>query len=295
MKAPFNAASNKKIMTRTILILSLLIFSTLLQALPRQRSVPGGIAIVSLAPINQPRPSASYRSRPVMVIAGQERWMAVVGLPLTTKPGFHKLLVNSGAKRETLSFEVSHKAYQEQHITLKNKRMVNPYADDLVRIRKEQQLSREAFAKWRDYLDVETRFISPVDGIISGTFGKKRFFNEQPRKPHSGIDIAAAKGTPVHAPAHGVVIETGDYFFNGNTIFVDHGQGLISMFCHLDTIEVKIGDTVQSGEVIATVGMTGRVTGPHLHWSVSLNNSRVDPLLFLDNTTITRLSDDNEQ
>jgi murein DD-endopeptidase MepM/ murein hydrolase activator NlpD len=225
-----------------------------------------------------------------MVVADQKHWVAVVGLPLTAKTGFKQLSVDyPQGQNIMLSFEVKDKKYAEQHITLKDKRMVNPYKNDLKRIRKEQKLSRKAFATWRDNNDVETNFITPVNGIISGTFGKKRFFNEQPRKPHSGIDIAAPKGTLVIAPSAGVVIETGNYFFNGNTIFVDHGQGLISMFCHLDTIDVSRGASVQTGDKIATVGKTGRVTGPHLHWSVSLNNSRVDPLLFLDQTTITAL------
>jgi murein DD-endopeptidase MepM/ murein hydrolase activator NlpD len=149
------------------------------------------------------------------------------------------------------------------------------------RIGQEQRRIRKALAN-RDPHSPETlRFRLPVEAPMSSPFGLRRFFNEQPRKPHSGLDLAAAEGTPIRAPAAGRISDTGDFFFNGNTVFIDHGQGLVTMYCHLSRIDVKPGQQVQTGQVIGAVGATGRVTGAHLHWSVSLNDARVDPMLFL--------------
>ena len=259
--------------------------------MPRAAAVPGGIAIVDLGQAGV-RPEARYGDRQVMVKPVESGWVALVGLPLSARPGEHKLQLGSG---EALGFQVSDKQYEEQHITLKNKRQVNPYANDLKRIRSEQARSAKAFSSWDAARAAELDFLLPVKGRLSGTFGKKRFFNGQPRRPHSGLDIAAPTGTPVVAPAAGKVIETGNYFFNGNTVFIDHGEGLITMFCHLDSIDVEVGQSVARGDMVATVGATGRVTGPHLHWTVSMNNSRVDPALFLSLETIAMLDAPNHE
>jgi len=247
---------------------------------PRTSAVPGGIIIIPLKTTGNTAPHVYYGKNQVMVEKTDMGWQAVVGLPLSIKPGLHAIEVK-GKKVSTISFNVKAKTYPEQHITLKNKRMVNPYKKDLVRIFREKKIIIAALKHWSDSSTELSPFKMPVTGIVSSPFGLRRFFNGQPRKPHSGLDIAAPVGTPVYAPAAGRVIATGKYFFNGNTVFIDHGQGLVTMYCHLHNIDVKKGDVVKRGEKFANVGMTGRVTGPHLHWGVSLNNARIDPRLLL--------------
>lgn len=251
------------------------------QELPRQSLVPGGIAIVPITPDREPAPMVHFEGNRVMVVRHGGQWEAVVGLPLTLVPG-PQVVTAGGNVGQTRGypFTVHSKEYAEQRLTLKNKRMVEPTEQDLVRIKRDQEFIHRAFATWTDKPLSSLQFRLPVRGRISSVFGLRRFFNNEPRQPHSGIDIAAPKGTPVVAPFAGTVLQTGEYFFNGRTIFIDHGQGLISMFNHLSRITVKPGTHVNQGEKIGEVGMTGRVTGPHLHWTVSLNDSRVDPELF---------------
>lgn len=249
--------------------------------LPEANAVPGGIAIVSVANASSPQPLVKFNGQRVLTVRGQESWQAVVGLPLSLAPGVHTLDIANGADREQMSFQVRSKKYETQYLTIANKRQVEPNAEDLRRILREKEIINGAFAAWSESLADDLQFDLPAVGRFSSAFGLRRFFNKQPRQPHSGLDIAAPEGAPILAPAAGAVLETGDYFFNGNTILLDHGMGLVSMYNHLSRIDVKKGDTVRRGQQIGAIGKTGRVTGAHLHWTVSLNNARVDPMLFL--------------
>jgi murein DD-endopeptidase MepM/ murein hydrolase activator NlpD len=264
------------------LTLSLLGTRAVALDIPGTAAVPGGVALVEL-PGSDPPSRVSFNGKRVMVLPNGSSYAALVGLPLGLKPGTHQLVVQSASGEKLRhDFKVADKAYETQHITIKNKRMVNPEKRDLERISRERHRIRRALATWNESTPETLRFRLPVDGPLSSPFGLRRFFNQQPRKPHSGLDIAAEEGTPIKAPAAGRVVDTGSFFFNGNTVFLDHGQGLVTMYCHLSHIDVKPGQEVQTGETIGAVGKTGRVTGAHLHWGVSLNDARVDPTLFLD-------------
>lgn len=248
--------------------------------IPENANFPGGIGVVHLDYID--RPTAWYDEKRLMVIGRPKDWKAIVGIPLDAKTGRHQIHVKSSGNETSYGFEVKDKKYKSQHLTIKNKRHVSPNAKDLERIEAEQDKIQKAKSSWREIENVSFNFSRPATGAISSQFGLRRFFNGEPRSPHSGLDIAATEGSPVHAPANGKIINTGSYFFNGNTVFVDHGQGLITMYCHLSKIDVEEGQQINQGDILGTVGKTGRVTGVHLHWSVIMNQTMVDPLLFIE-------------
>ena len=249
--------------------------------LPRESRVPGGIALIEVPGGDVP-PAVLIDTRRAAVIRHQDRWLAIVGLPLTTAPGAHTLKVATAKGTVDVPFQVSDKRYRTQHLTIKNERQVNPKPEDLQRIAAERERSDAALSRFTISETPVFALQSPVTGTRSDSYGSRRVFNGQPRSPHSGMDIAAAKGTPIHSPASGTVVEAGNFFFNGNTLYIDHGFGLVTMYCHLDEIRVKVGDQLAAGDLLGTVGMTGRVTGPHLHWGVALNRAMVDPALFLE-------------
>ena len=248
--------------------------------LPVESRVPGGIAFVEVPGGSEP-PQVVFDGRRCAVIRRVDHWIAVVGIPLAATVGTHLLKVGGPQGPTQVPFEVADKSYRTQRLTIKNDRQVNPKPEDVRRIEQEQERSNAALSKFTEMSVPSLSLAAPVQGVRSDSFGSRRIFNGQPRNPHSGMDIAAPKGTPIHSPAAGKVLEVGNFFFNGNTVYIDHGYGLVTMYCHLDSIAVKAGDTVASGELIGKVGATGRVTGPHLHWGVALNRAMVDPELFL--------------
>jgi murein DD-endopeptidase MepM/ murein hydrolase activator NlpD len=254
-------------------------------ALPKAASVPGGVALVKLGAVSASTkpPRAWFGEQPVFVTSDNGQWMAVVGLALDLPVGTHELRVNGVGQQQNLNFEVSSKHYPEQRITLKDSSKVNLSAADEARAIAEIAKIQELKRHWRDTNDTDTHFLLPANGRLASRFGLRRIFNGEPRASHSGLDVAVPRGTPIKASAQGKVLAVDEYFFNGKTVFVDHGNGLISMYCHLDRIDVREEDSIKQGQRIGLAGMTGRASGPHLHWSVVLNGAMVDPTLFLNN------------
>ncbi len=258
------------------LSLLLLCLPLVTQAVPREHLIPGGLGVIELPAGFTGK--ARFNRQPLFILPGDEQQpaRALVGIPLQQKPG--SLQVDLGGTMHQLTIQPFN--YPEQRLTVQRKH-VNPDPEQMARIRREQSAMGKVYSSFSPARPWQP-MIWPVRGPQSSAFGLRRFFNGEERNPHSGLDIAAPTGTPVVAPAAGKVVLTGDFFFNGNSVFIDHGQGLITMMCHLHSIEVSDGAELQAGDRIGTVGATGRATGPHLHWTLSLNNARIDPRLLLD-------------
>ncbi|MEO7773433.1 MAG: peptidoglycan DD-metalloendopeptidase family protein [Steroidobacteraceae bacterium] len=249
--------------------------------LPKGSAVPGGVVLLPVGSSKSPAPTVTYGGKRVLTVENDGQWTAVVGIALAAKPGPIQIDVQPlGGARETRTVGILDKKYTAQYLTVKPGQ-VNLATQDSKRVVEDQKRIKAAMNTFTDTAPRTLQLKVPVAGPRSSSFGLRRFFNKEPRAPHSGMDIAAATGTPIIAPADGVIVEAGDFFFNGNTVFVDHGRGLITMYCHLSKFDVKPGDIVNTGDRLGEVGATGRVTGPHLHFGVTLNGTLVDPALFL--------------
>jgi murein DD-endopeptidase MepM/ murein hydrolase activator NlpD len=264
--------------------IALVLFScsctSVLAALPRTSAVPGGVVIVDVGDAALPAPQAQWNDTPVLVTRDAGRYKAVVGVALSVTPGDYSLQVRDASGERAVPVHIADKKYVEQKLTVKQSQ-VDLSPEDTARTEAEAKRLRESYTSFSDTLPATFSLKQPVQGPRSSSFGLRRVFNGQSRNPHSGMDIAAATGTPIIAPADGVVLETGDFFFNGGTVILDHGRGFVTLFCHLSAYAVQKGDRVKTGQTIGKVGATGRVTGPHLHFGVLLNGASVDPALFL--------------
>ena len=250
------------------------------QPLPQTRLAPGGVAVLDLGPAAD-APQVRYAGVPVLVTGTPAGWTAVVGIALDAKPGELPLQVRAASGTESVvSFPLGSYRYAEQRLTV-SPGQVDLSPENLARHQRERAHQAGVIAIFSNPVPSSLQMQAPVAGPRSGSFGLRRIFNGQARAPHSGMDIAAASGTPVRAPLAGRVIDSGDYFFNGRTVWIDHGAGLLSMVCHLSAVDVAVGDLLAAGQALGAVGATGRATGPHLHWSLSLNRVMVDPALFV--------------
>ena len=263
-----------------------LIATTQTFALPQDSRRAGGIAVI---PIAKTVNNITYENKPVLVVEDINSMNQIVfGIPLSAPLGTLQLQSSNGP----INIEVKPYKYAEQRLSVKNQDYVNPQQEQLDRYAveaKEQNAIYTSFTpqQWKEF----PTFIRPTAGKFSNSFGRKRFFNGEERAPHSGLDIPAPVGQKVFAPANGTVVAIGNYFFNGNTVLIDHGQGLISMFCHLSKIDVQKGQKVKQGETIGLEGgdpktdqNVGNSTGHHLHFEIrkaSGYGNDIDPTKYI--------------
>jgi murein DD-endopeptidase MepM/ murein hydrolase activator NlpD len=264
------------------LVLASLLLGLVATASAREARVPGGIADIDLGSADGAPPLVRFGDRRVMVLQIDGHWRALVGLPLSLSPGHQRLEIEQPGKAvQSMAFDIAAFEYPEQRLTIPDKRKVEPLPEDMARIERERRHTEVLKATFSAVAAPEIRFDLPAAAPLSSRFGLRRILNGLPRAPHGGLDLAVGAGTPIASPAAGTVLDVGDYFFNGNTVFVDHGQGLISMYCHLSRIDVQPGEPVRRGQALGLSGATGRVTGPHLHWGVFMNGTAVNPELLL--------------
>jgi len=212
-------------------------------------------------------------------------WEGLVGIDLDTPAGNHEIVL-AGRTRSgdrvggSYTLKVLDKAFETRRLTVDEK-FVNPPQESLERIERESRKLNRIFSAVASERIWREPFSSPVPGAPTSGFGKRSILNGQPRSPHSGTDFDADEGVPVKAPSQGKVVLAEDLYFSGNTVILDHGQGLYSYFAHLSRMTVEVGEMIAPGQHVGDVGATGRVTGPHLHWSVRLAGARVDPLSLI--------------
>ncbi len=273
-------------MLRQSIWAALILLATAVSGAAEHSPRPGGVAIVDIAPVtstDDQAPIVLFAGKRTLVFQSDGRWYSAVGLPLSLDPGTAKLTVKTdGGKDRVLAIEVKEHSYREQHLTVK-KSYVDLSQEQLDRVTADRTIIDGALHNYRDLPMTGVSLVPPAEGPKSSSFGLRRFFNDQPRSPHSGMDIAAPLDAPIVAAGDGIIKATGDYYFNGNTIFIDHGQGFVTMYCHLSKIGVEDGQSVNAGEPIGNVGATGRVTGAHLHFGTYLNGNAVDPAIFIGN------------
>ncbi len=276
---------------RTSLIL-LIINQVYAVNLPQHSAVPGGVAKINLNIAYRDNIKAFFNSQPILVTkdARTKKAVAIIGLPLEIKPGNYKvkyLTSDNSNQAKYKYFFIKDKKYKISRITIKNKNMVNPDSETQAKITADLAKIAKAVKTYSDNHPTSLVFQEPVIGFKTTSFGARRVINQQVKNPHTGMDIAAPMDTPVVAGGGGKVILAENFYIPGNIVAIDHGSGLITLYAHLNIILVAVGDTVEAGELIGRVGSTGRVTGPHLHWAVKLNQVSVDPALFLAHNNVS--------
>ncbi len=220
----------------------------------------------------------------------KNKFYLIYGVPYSSqiKQYTYKVQNKNKATLKKITINVIKKDFKTQRIKV-NKKYTSPSKDIMQKIKKDRIKLSKAREVWLD-INPDLDFILPVKGITTGVFGTKRFYNDVEGNYHNGFDIAADIGSPIVAPTSGKVILTGNFFYNGKSIILDHGRGLKSIMIHLDKILVKKNEYIDKGQIIGRVGTTGKSTGPHLHWSLLVNNTYIDPELLLNRRIIKNLN-----
>ncbi|NOT28092.1 MAG: M23 family metallopeptidase [Acidobacteria bacterium] len=249
---------------------------------------PGDVVRVTVrAPEDAGSIVATWQEREVPLARQSDgTWDGLIGIDIADEGGSRSVQVkalhtNGSATAATLEFVVDHRTLRTRRIRV-NPRFVTPPASALARIKEESERLSALFNTTSPGRHWAPDAVRPVEGVAVSGFGVRTIMNGQPGGPHNGLDLAAPTGTPIYAPAAGVVVYARDLYYTGNTVIVDHGQGLYSTMAHMSAMDVREGDAVLKSTLLGKVGATGRVTGPHLHWGMRLHGARVDPLSLID-------------
>jgi len=248
---------------------------------------PGELVLVrarTSAPVDSVTGSSSLGSLRFFRTSDPLAWEALLGLDLAVKPGPYTITITAatpgGSAAAAITMRVLAKTFPSRRITVDPK-FLNPPASELPRIEREAKLLAEVLAKVSAARAWSTPFVAPVPGPPTSGFGRVSVINGVRRTPHVGTDFKAAVGTPVRAPAAGTVVLSESLYYAGDAVLIDHGLGFFSMLVHLSERRTQAGDAVEAGEVIGLSGATGRITGPHLHWTARLGSARIDPMSVL--------------
>lgn len=281
------------ILGKGILIVSVLqsLIAPCFAQVPQHAPYPGGVALIPIKDKPPNKPSVFYQDHPVLVInttqtLASPQWVAVVGIPLDFNERSITVKVNHSMGHYYESMPIESKSYPVERLTIPNQRKVTPLDSDIRRIEQDTLKIQTAYQTQSHYHVDNLALSLPIKGRVSSSFGRRRILNGIPKNPHNGMDIAAIEGTPILSPLPGKVILTGHFFYAGNFVLIDHGQGFMTGYAHLSDISVQKDSWIKAEEPIGLVGKTGRVTGSHLHWVVRLNGTAVDPQLFLPRTDL---------
>ena len=246
---------------------------------PEYLNVPGGIFFHEI-PVEKFKSDIFINNTRILTKQVNDKFYLIYGIPYGTPSGNQSINIVDRVSVNTVNFFLKKRIVEKQYIKV-SKKYSEPSSSDVKRIIKEQKILKSHRNTWSSG-NPDINFIYPVEGIITGVFGTERYYNGKKGRYHNGIDIAAKMNDPIVAPSAGRVIVVGDFFYNGKFIYIDHGKGLLSIFIHLNEILVKKGESVKKGDEIGKIGTSGRSTGPHVHWSVMLNQTYIDPMIFIN-------------